>query len=58
MIVIKTRRELETMRISGRMVAEILSVLKEVIKPGVTTMQLEELALAETAKRGSKPAFK
>lgn len=58
MIVIKTRRELETMRISGRMVAEILAVLKEAIKPGVTTMQLEELALAETAKRGAKPAFK
>ena len=58
MIVLKTNRELEIMRTAGRMVAEILTILREHIRPGVTTMELEELALAETKKRKATPAFK
>jgi methionyl aminopeptidase len=57
-IVLKTNRELEIMRTAGRMVAEILTILREHIRPGVTTMELEELALAETKKRKAIPAFK
>jgi methionyl aminopeptidase len=40
------------------MVAEILSLLVERIKPGVTTLELEELALSEVDKRKAKAAFK
>ncbi len=58
MIVLKSRREIERMRVSCRIVAEILHLLKENIKPGVTTFDLEELALKETDKRKAVPAFK
>lgn len=40
------------------MVAEILAQLKESIKPGVTTLELNEIAEREVFKFGAKPAFK
>ena len=58
MIVLKSRAEIEKMRDSGRAVAEILALLKERIKPGVTTVELDRLAEKECCKRGAKPAFK
>jgi methionyl aminopeptidase len=58
MIVLKSRPELDKMRDSGKVVAEILALLKERIKPGVTTAELDVLAENECRKRGAKPAFK
>ncbi len=58
MIVLKSRRELEKMRVAGRQVAEILSLLKERIAPGVTTRELDQLAETECRKRKARPAFK
>ncbi|NIQ96620.1 MAG: type I methionyl aminopeptidase [Desulfuromonadales bacterium] len=58
MIVVKSRQEIERMRTSGRMVAEILQLLKERIRPGVTTRELDRLAEQETKKRKARPAFK
>lgn len=46
------------MRKSNLVVAEILALLKENIKPGVSTFDLEEIAQREVDKRGVKPAFK
>lgn len=46
------------MRVSGRMVAEILQLLKENVRPGVTTRELDNLAESETRKRKARPAFK
>jgi len=46
------------MRIAGRMVGEILELLKERIAPGITTAELDELAEKECRKRKAKPAFK
>ena len=40
------------------MVSEILGILKEHVKPGVTTEDLEAMATAEARKRKAKPAFK
>jgi methionyl aminopeptidase len=40
------------------MVAEILALLKEQVKPGVTTYELDVLASAEASKRNAKAAFK
>jgi methionyl aminopeptidase len=40
------------------MVAEILSLLAELVTPGITTHELEAFAYAETLKRGAKAAFK
>ncbi len=58
MIVIKSASELDKMRVAGRMVAEILQLLREKIKPGVTTRQLDRLAEEECKKRNAIPAFK
>ena len=58
MIVLKSRAEIEQMRVAGRMVAEILELLRENVAPGVTTGELDRLAETECRKRKAKPAFK
>lgn len=58
MIVLKSPREIERMRVPCRMVAEILELLTEKVRPGVTTRDLEQLASSETRKRNAKAAFK
>lgn len=46
------------MRDAGRIVAEILSLLADSIRPGITTLELDELAESECRKRRAEPAFK
>jgi methionyl aminopeptidase len=58
MIILKSPEEIERMKIPCRIVAEILAILKEQIKPGITTLYLNELAERETKKRCATPAFK
>jgi methionyl aminopeptidase len=56
-IPIKTRREIDAMRESGRHVAEILLILREAAKPGVTTGELDAIAAKEIEKRGLSSSF-
>lgn len=56
-IPIKTRREIEKMRTSGRHVAEILLALRELAKPGITTGELDEYAAKEIDNRGITSSF-
>lgn len=58
MIVLKSPREIEKMRAAGRIVAEVLEVLRASVRPGITTLRLNELAEREAVKHGAKPAFK
>ena len=58
MIILKSPQEIEKMKIPCRMVAEVLELLKEIVRPGVTTLALNEIAEKEAVKRGAKPAFK
>ena len=58
MIVLKSPREIERMRTSCKMVAEILELLKEKIAPGVATIELEEVALKAAKRLKAVPAFK
>lgn len=44
MIKIKSRQEIDKMRASGKILAETFLVLKEHIKPGVTTYELDNIA--------------
>ncbi len=46
------------MRRAGRMVAEVLMILRDRIKPGVTTLELDRIAEAQCEKWNVKPAFK
>jgi methionyl aminopeptidase len=58
MIILKSPREIDRMRVPCQIVAEVLTLLKERIAPGVTTLELEDIALIETKKRKAIPAFK
>lgn len=58
MIVLKSPQEIDRMRVSCRIVAEILLVLAENVVPGVTTGSLNKIAERESAKRKAVPAFK
>jgi len=58
MIVLKSRDEIERMRAASVVVAEVLATLREHVKPGVTTAELDDVAEELTRKRGAKPAFK
>lgn len=46
------------MRRANVVVAEILATLREHVKPGVTTLDLDRIAEELTYKKGAKPAFK
>jgi methionyl aminopeptidase len=58
MIVLKTSAELDRMRTSGRMVAEVLEMLERHVAPGVTTLELNRLAEDQCRKWKARPAFK
>lgn len=57
-VILKSRSEIEKLRESNLIVAEILEVLKGKASPGMTTMDLEGIAEGELKKRGALPAFK
>jgi len=57
-IILKSPREIEKMKVPCRMVAEVLALLEEMIRPGMTTLELNERAEKEAMKYGAKPAFK
>jgi len=58
MILVKSSTEIEYMRESGKIVAEVHSVLKDMIKPGITTKELDEIAERIILEHGALPAFK
>jgi methionyl aminopeptidase len=57
-ILLKSREELERMRRSSGIVAEVLLAVRERVRPGVTTEELDALAEELTRQRGARPAFK
>ncbi|HOG16373.1 MAG: Methionine aminopeptidase 1 [Syntrophaceae bacterium PtaU1.Bin231] len=58
MIILKQADEIEKIRASNAIVAEILLELKERVKPGVTTLELNRLSETLARKRMAKPAFR
>jgi methionyl aminopeptidase len=58
MIILKSPWEIEKMRASSAIVAEILEEIRASIKPGVTTMELNEESERLCDKKGAAPAFK
>lgn len=58
MIILKSPEEIKKMGESNAIVAEVLTGLRERVRPGVTTLKLNEYAEGVTQKRGAKPAFK
>ncbi|HEX9614064.1 MAG TPA: type I methionyl aminopeptidase [Bacteroidota bacterium] len=58
MIHVKTKREIELIRESSRIVAEVLTLVGRHINPGVSTQELNEIAEEFIRSRGGTPAFK
>lgn len=56
-IILKSPSELEIMRQAGRINALALQAVREAIRPGVTTAELDEIAYEVIRKHGGKPAF-
>ncbi|HXG58742.1 MAG TPA: type I methionyl aminopeptidase [Thermoanaerobaculia bacterium] len=56
--VLKTRDELAVMDKANRIVLEILEIMRSMIRPGVTTAQLNAVAEEELKNRGAKSPFK
>ena len=53
----RSREELDKMRKAGKVVAEMHEATRAAIRPGVTTMQLNEVAEEVLAKRGARSNF-
>ena len=58
MINLKTPREIERMKPASRIVAEILLALREIVRDGMTTADIDKVAEEMTLKRHAIPAFK
>src|SRR3954467_9904260 len=56
--ILKNRDEIAVMDRANRVVLEILEIMREMVKPGVTTAQMNAVAEEELAKRGAKSPFK
>jgi methionyl aminopeptidase len=57
-ITLRSRREIGLMRRAGAVVADVLSQLQEYAEPGVTTAELDSMALQMTADAGAEALFK
>jgi methionyl aminopeptidase len=57
-IMIKTPLEIEKMRRSGQVGREVLEHVRQFVKPGASTQDLENAAAGKIKELGAKPAFK
>ena len=58
MVIIKSPREIEQLKRSSAMVAEVFEKLRGMIVPGITTKELDQVAEEYILLKGARPAFK
>jgi len=58
MIVRKSKAEIEKMRLAGQVVADVHKELRDRIRPGMSTLELDRMAEARIRKAGATPTFK
>lgn len=58
MIVFKSENEIDAIRKSSRIVAQVLADLRNMIEPGMTTKELDAFAEKKAREMGAVPAFK
>ena len=56
-LIIKSKSELEAMRAAGRVVGEVLGRMHDLVKPGVTTLDLDREAEKIIRDAGAVPSF-
>ncbi len=57
MITIKSRTEIEKMRVAGKITGDALRLIEKHIKPGVSTAYLDKIAYDFIKSRGAVPSF-
>ena len=58
MVILKSPEEIAKTKASNVIVADILSELREMVRPGITTIELDRHSEKLALKNGAKPAFK
>lgn len=58
MIELKSAREIGLMRAGGHILADVVDHLRETVKPGLSTLEIDEDVEAFIRSRGALPAFK
>ncbi len=58
MIKLKNEKEIELMRIAGRITRDTLNLLKEHSKPNISTAELDKIAYDYIISQGAKPSFR
>lgn len=57
MIYVKTPQEIEKIKVSCRIIGDMLKLIEEKIRPGIATKELDRFAFDYIASRGAKPNF-
>ncbi len=57
MITIKSKSEIEKMRIAGKITGDALRVIEKHIRPGISTAELDKIAYDFIKKQGATPSF-
>ena len=57
MIIGKSRKELDKMRVVGELVADVRETLREMVRPGVSTYELDQVAEKMMRDAGAIPSF-
>ena len=53
-IILKSKSEVESIRQTGRIVADILAELRMAVRPGITTAELDDLAVVALRRRDAR----
>jgi methionyl aminopeptidase len=56
-VTLKSRAQVERMAVAGRLVADVLDRMGELIRPGITTLELDAVADAMIRAEGAVPSF-
>ena len=57
MIIVKSEREIELMRRAGKITAAARAVARDMVKPGVTTQQIDKAVYKFITEQGATPSF-
>ncbi len=57
-MIIKNDNEIEILRAGGKILSDVLKLLVDKVKPGVSAADLDEIAEKEIRARGGEPSFK
>ena len=58
MIIGKSRKEIDKMRAAGQLAGQVLQALREMIQPGITTIEVDAAAEKMIRDAGASPTFK